>query len=120
MKGITIAAATLLAAAAIPASAQMYYGRAPDPYVARGADQECWNPHASHFERVRPGEIQGDLDFGHCRVVGYGDRYDRSYDRRDWRDRREECWNPRAGHYEEVRRGDRQDDLDFSRCRIER
>lgn len=31
-------------------------------------DWECWNPHAGHFEGVRPGEHQDDLDFSHCRI----------------------------------------------------
>jgi len=29
--------------------------------------RECWNPHAGHFEGVRPGERQDDLDFSRCR-----------------------------------------------------
>jgi hypothetical protein len=33
----------------------------------RGYGQECWNPHARHFEEVRPGERQDDLDFSRCR-----------------------------------------------------
>ena len=41
----------LLACATVPAYAQ--YDRA----------QECWNPRAGHFEDVRPGERQDDLDF---------------------------------------------------------
>jgi len=28
---------------------------------------ECWNPRAAHFEGVRPGERQDDLDFSRCR-----------------------------------------------------
>jgi hypothetical protein len=40
----------------------------------RGYAQECWNPHARHFEAVRPGEVQDDLDFSRCRPVGYGYR----------------------------------------------
>src|SRR5258706_459656 len=40
----------LLACATAPAYAQ--YDRA----------QECWNPHAGHFERVRPGETQNEHD----------------------------------------------------------
>ena len=28
---------------------------------------ECWNPRARHFEGVRPGERQDDLDFSRCR-----------------------------------------------------
>jgi hypothetical protein len=44
------------------------------------AGQECWNPHARHFEAVRPGERQDDLDFSRCRSQnGYGERR--------WRDR---------------------------------
>jgi hypothetical protein len=45
----------LLACATVPAYAQ--YNRA----------QECWNPRAGHFEDVRPGERQDDLDFSRCR-----------------------------------------------------
>ena len=30
--------------------------------------QECWNSHARHYEEVRPGEYQGDLDFNRCRM----------------------------------------------------
>ena len=33
-------------------------------------NQECWNPHARHFERVRPGDYQPDLDFARCRMIG--------------------------------------------------
>jgi hypothetical protein len=121
-------AGALLASAATMASAQVYWGRTYDPNYDRpdwrnNADQECWNPRAGHFERVRPGEVQNDLDFRRCRLSGYGDDrgayYDR-YDRRDFREQRRECWNPRARHYEEVRTGEYQDDLDFSRCRIVR
>ena len=32
-------------------------------------DSECWNPRARHFERVRPGERQDDLDFSRCRSL---------------------------------------------------
>jgi len=28
---------------------------------------ECWNPRAGHFEGVRPGDRQDDLDFSRCR-----------------------------------------------------
>jgi hypothetical protein len=91
----------LLACAAAPAYAQ--YDRA----------QECWNPRAGHFEGVRPGETQNDLDFSRCRAVS-----DYRASNRDYRaSSREECWNPRAGHFERVRPGERQDDLDFSQCR---
>jgi hypothetical protein len=123
----TIAAASLLAAAAASASAQVYYSRpyTYDPYwVARNLDSntECWNPGARHFERVRPGEVQNDLDFNRCRTIG--DRWGEYRDYRDYRDYRysgqQECWNPRAGHYEAVRPGEYQGDLDFGRCRIYR
>jgi hypothetical protein len=40
----------------------------------RGNAQECWNGHARHFEAVRPGEVQDDLDFSRCRPMGYGYR----------------------------------------------
>jgi hypothetical protein len=33
---------------------------------------ECWNPRARHFEGVREGERQDDLDFSRCRVAGDG------------------------------------------------
>lgn len=122
-----VIAGALLASAATMASAQMYWGRTYDPYDRQdyrsNADQECWNPRAGHFERVRPGEVQNDLDFRRCRLSGYGERYAEpayGYSERTWREERRECWNPRARHYEEVRRGEYQDDLDFSRCRIVR
>jgi hypothetical protein len=78
-----VIAGALLASAATMASAQMYWGRTYDPYDRQdyrsNADQECWNPRAGHFERVRPGEYQGDLDFGRCRRVVEGDYYGRPY-----------------------------------------
>jgi len=94
--------AALLAFAAVPAFAQ--YDR----------PMECWNPGAGHFEGVRPGEVQNDLDFNRCRPMGGGYYY-----RRDEPDRYigQECWNPGAGHFEGVRPGEVQNDLDFSRCR---
>lgn len=139
MRIIAIAAGALFAALATGASAQYYtYGGR----YAQG-EQECWNPHAGHFERVRPGEVQNDLDFSRCRT--YGATYDAPvvqpppvyappgpagpayapgygwYDRAQGYDRNltsnDECWNPHAGHFERVRPGERQDDLDFSRCR---
>ena len=70
---------------------------------------ECWNANARHFEGVRPGETQNDLDFSRCRPIGQYRVQELDVPR--------ECWNPRAGHYEGVRRGERQDDLDFTRCR---
>ena len=42
------------------------------------AGEECWNPHARHFEEVRPGERQDDLDFSRCRMQ-------RPYGERRWR-----------------------------------
>jgi hypothetical protein len=142
-KSLSVLAVAAFATAATAASAQ--WGRQYDPAWPdrtpewRG-DQECWNPRAGHFERVRPGEFQGDLDFGNCRSVGglyygapvYNDRYvgriyrdgryydNRVYDNRAYGDVKEECWNPRAGHFEEVRRGEYQNDLDFRRCRVVR
>ena len=116
MKTIAIAAATILAAFASGASAQTYYER--PSYDRLSGDQECFNPRAGHFERVRPGETQNDLDLRRCHFVGYAvpDRGE-GRDRREVREMRQECWNPRARHYEEVRRGESQDDLDFDRCR---
>lgn len=126
MRKIAIAAGALLVAAASAASAQVYYGRsyAYDPYYGNRYDlragDECWNPRAGHFEEVRPGEVQNDLDFGRCRPMA-GRYYEqrRSYDR-GYGDLRQECWNPRAGHFEEVRPGEFQNDLDFGRCRMAR
>jgi hypothetical protein len=121
MRTIAIAAGALLAAAT-GASAQVYYDRVYtyDPYygnrIELRAGDECWNPRAGHFEAVRPGEVQNDLDFSRCRPIG-GRYHERRY-YRDYRDNRQECWNPRAGHYEEVRPGEFQGDLDFSRCRM--
>ena len=51
----------LLALAAAPAYAQYYQRYDPG--------QECWNPRARHWEDVRPGEYQNDLDFSRCRMV---------------------------------------------------
>jgi hypothetical protein len=100
----------LLACAAAPASAQ--YDR----------PQECWNPRVGHYEQVRPGERQNDLDFRRCRIANdyrESDRYNRGNDRYYGADRdiSRECWNPRARNFEAVRPNERQDDLDFSRCR---
>ena len=141
-KSLTLIAAVALAATATAASAQRQYDPAwPDRNTDWRGGQECWNPRAGHFEAVRPGEFQGDLDFGNCRGIRgggyyvvpsdrvyYNDRYyngDR-YVGRVYRDRyygdntREECWNSRAGHFEEVRRGEYQNDLDYRRCRVVR
>src|SRR5207248_9057920 len=80
-----------------PAYAQ--YDRAP-AYAQYDRAQECWNPRAGHFERVRSGETQNDLDFSRCRLMGDYRASDRDVPR--------DCWNPRAGHFEGVRRGERQ------------
>ena len=98
MKTLAIAAATILAGLATSASAQTYYDR---PAYDRSVDQECFNPRAGHFERVRPGETQNDLDFRRCRAL---------------ETREQECFNPRAGSFERVRPGETQNDLDFRRC----
>jgi hypothetical protein len=125
MKTLAIAMGTLLTTVAATASAQVYIERV-DPYYGRyTSSHECWNPRAGHFEQVRPGEYQGDLDFGRCRMIGdrWADRgtyYDNRYEQRGYGVAREECWNPRARHFEEVRRGEIQNDLDYTRCRIYR
>jgi hypothetical protein len=125
---LAIVAAALTGAFASVASAQMYYGRTYDPYYNRYDErvvvaQECWNPRAGHFEALRPGEYQGDLDMSRCRAIGnpvYAQREWRGDWRGDYRGGREECWNPRARHFEEVRPNEVQNDLDFTRCRINR
>ena len=68
-----LAAGALLAGAAATASAQVYYQRSYsyDPYYGARAGDECWNPRAGHYDAVRPGEYQGDLDFGRCRFYRY-------------------------------------------------
>ena len=116
MKTIAIALGTAATALATMASAQIYYNPYPR-YDIPAAASECWNPRAGHFEQVRPGEYQDDLDMSRCRVIGatYDNRY---YDNRVYRDAREECWNRHARTFETVRPGERQDDLDFSRCRL--
>lgn len=39
----------------------------------REGQYECWNPRARHFEGVRDGERQDDLDFNRCRAIrSYG------------------------------------------------
>jgi hypothetical protein len=78
--------------------------------------QECWNPGARHFEGVRPGEVQTDLDFSRCRPLAQGYVPPTAYSPPRYAIQRE-CWNPRAGHFEGVREGERQDDLDYSHCR---
>jgi hypothetical protein len=123
MKLSAIAAGLALATAAASASAQVYYERtySYDPYLGArtyypDARDECWNPRAGHYEAVRPGEVQNDLDFRRCRQAGSA-----YVERRYYREpAHQECWNPRAGHYEAVRQGEQQNDLDFSRCRLYR
>jgi len=80
------------------------------PGAAFAQARECWNPHAGHYEGVRPGETQNDLDFRYCRPVHKGNG------KPSWWNGPRECWNPRARHFERVRAGERQDDLDLSRC----
>jgi len=119
MKILATAVGALLAAAAATASAQVVIERTYtyDPYVARvgplESGRECWNPRQGHFESVRPGEVQNDLDFNRCRITGSpyygGARVLRTAD---------ECWNPRQRHYERVRPGELQNDLDYGRCRM--
>jgi hypothetical protein len=36
-------------------------------FARRWDNMECWNPRARHYEEVRPGERQDDLDFSRCR-----------------------------------------------------
>jgi hypothetical protein len=123
MKLSAIAAGLVLATAATGASAQVYYERtySYDPYWGARtyyptSRDECWNPGAGHYEAVRPGEVQNDLDFSRCRMIGSAPAYvERRYMYSE--PSRQECWNPRAGHYEAVRPGEYQGDLDFSRCR---
>jgi hypothetical protein len=79
-------------------------------YAQDNRAEECWNPRAGHFEGVRPGETQNDLDFSRCHPT-----LQRGNERRN--DEPRECWNPGAGHFEGVREGEQQNDLDFSRCR---
>ena len=65
-----------------PASAYYYDRRDDDRYdrddrwrdrdYARNRSYECWNPRAGHFEDVREGERQNDLDFSRCRSEGGG------------------------------------------------
>lgn len=122
MRTLAIAAGCIFGAVAASAFAQ--YPRYYDPYATAPryapAGEECWNPHAGHFERVRPGEVQNDLDFAHCRPAGYGYRHRYAPPPQAYGETREECWNPHAGHYEGVRPGEVQNDLDYSHCRVYR
>ena len=130
MKTIAIALGTAATALATVASAQVYYNANPRADWRVDSNSECYNPRAGHFEQVRPGEYQDDLDMSRCRVIGgerYANRYDNRYDNNPFdnryenrvqRDSREECWNHRARTFEQVRPGERQDDLDYGRCRL--
>src|SRR5689334_8187223 len=80
------------------------------PTTAFAQARECWNPRAGHYEGVRPGEKQNDLDFRYCRPVYSGKGHP------GWWNGPRECWNPRAKHFERVRPGEAQGDLDFNRC----
>ncbi len=111
MRTIAIAVGSMLIAASVPAFAQDHGRNEPYRAVA-DQEKECWNSGAGHFERVRPGERQGDLDFNRCRFLGEETR-----DARRWNSGSQECWNSHAGHFEAMRSGERQDDLDLSRCR---
>jgi hypothetical protein len=114
MKTLAIAAGLALFGAAATVNADYYvYRDAPPPATVLSGNQECWNPHARHFERVRPGDYQPDLDFSRCRMIGEPYYVERVPERVVG----DECWNPRAGHYERVRPGEYQGDLDFGRCR---
>ena len=59
-----------------PQPDERYYYYRDDRYRgrdwARDRSYECWNPRAGHFENVREGEVQNDLDFSRCRIVGSG------------------------------------------------
>ena len=116
MKTLAIAAGLALIGAAATANADYYVYRSAPPATVISGNQECWNPHARHFEQVRPGDYQPDLDFARCRMIGepvYVERAPATVERVVG----DECWNPRAGHYERVRPGERQGDLDYGRCR---
>lgn len=39
---------------------------------ARRGNVECWNPRARHYESVREGDFQDDLDYNRCRALRYG------------------------------------------------
>lgn len=44
-------------------------GYAYDDRAYAYGKRECWNPRARHFEGVREGEFQDDLDYSRCRLV---------------------------------------------------
>jgi len=81
MKKTTIAIAVgSICTALAPAAYAQYYDRdysrnsarvieSRPVYEGTLAKDECWNPRAGHYEEVRSGEFQGDLDFGRCRLV---------------------------------------------------
>jgi hypothetical protein len=115
---------------------------------SRAAGEECWNPRAGHFEGVRPGEVQNDLDFSRCRAMAryYGGasyRERRNYpEQRSYPEERTypwqgrdperqlymdssrgfstECWNPRDERWDVLHPGEIQDNLDKNRCRPNR
>jgi hypothetical protein len=75
---LAIAAGLLLFGAAAGAHADYYVYR--DVPAWTNENSECWNPHARHFEQVRPGGYQGDLDYSRCRVLADGNfAYGRPY-----------------------------------------
>ena len=141
MKRLALAAGAVIATVSASAFAQVYYTRPHtyDPYLnSRTANQECWNPRARHYEGVRPGETQNDLDFSRCRAIGernyeerryYGEqryadpRYadPRSGERQLYKDSwigfTTECWNPGENRWEVMRPGEIQDSLDRNKCR---
>ena len=109
MRTIAIVVGSIMIAAAGVALAQGNDSRERNNETSRAVadpERECWNSGAGHFERVRPGERQGDLDFSRCRYIGEVARDS------GWSSGRQECWNPRARHFEGVRAGERQDELD--------
>jgi hypothetical protein len=57
-----------------PSDQRYYYRdeRLRERNWARDRSYECWNPRAGHFENVREGEVQNDLDFSRCRIAGSG------------------------------------------------
>lgn len=106
---LALAVAAMLAAAALPASAQ---GLERD----RTYNPQDGSKYHSDEERARRGlDRDGAIRYDDYRDRRYldgryhdgyhGDRYARVIETRPIYgvERREECWNPRAGHYEEVR-----------------
>jgi hypothetical protein len=136
MKRIALVAGAVIATVVGSASAQVYYQRPYDAYP-RIVDQECWNPRAGHYEGVRPGEVQNDLDFSRCRALGMRHDHERlilGERRYPWQGREPErqlyrdssrgfsteCWNPREERWDVLHPGEIQDNLDKNRCRPNR